>query len=385
MRPAHRAAAVLALLPTALAFGEAPAADAPLRVVRAGRPVSVVVAAGAERVRGPVGPWALPVGDGDEFVVPGPDVAGRAFEVEVEKDGVREKVLLDMTPGPREGRLRAAFTPQDDVPGVVALVPGPTQALPTSREAWLVFDEVDDPPAEHGKEVRAAVDSFRDGPRAALEPLLLPPGDEVFRAAADAAREAPHLPRAVRITGCLLAVLVCVLAVLGAAGGRGATRRVAWIAAPCLMFAAWVSTGDRLPGPIRATSMVVDDGRHALVVVRLAARRAGEFTAELPQTASGAALLRYDTADVTGRDASVGRSLRVPIPAGESRLVAWSVPSTVPAAPPESGVPSAARTWIRGLGLRAEGSLEPASAGTLPQVASCPVIPALAVRVAPLN
>jgi hypothetical protein len=326
--------------------------------VRAGRPL-VVRVAGAVRVRAAGSPWALPQGThGDEFVLNAPrgDVTFHEFEVDTGAGVRRVAAALRVLPSDRTVTAVLAGTSASTGAAGGGAVVVATDDLPTVREGWLLFDDVGEPPAGLPAPARRALDAWRSGPRAGsragFEPLLHEPAALPFRATAESAAASGTLPDDVRRV--LLITALVELVLVGLLRSAPAGRRAAWLALPPLVCGAWMLLADRLPGAVRATVATWDDAAAGdrLVVLRLDARRDADVSFRVPEAASTPALLRFDAEDRTAEEAEVGREVRLRIPAGQARVVAWRTRSEPPA---EAGAGAPARSagdaWRASLGI----------------------------------
>jgi hypothetical protein len=344
-------------------------------IVRAGRPV-VVRVPGARRVRVAGSPWALPVGgQGDEFVVQTPHADTTLGLVEVEDGSGVRSVRTAPRPLPAGGSVAAAFG------GDRADVVLPPERLPTTPEAWLVVDEVGAAPEGLAPAERAALETWRAADLRA-EPLLFPPDAAVFAATRDLAAGAPRLPRDVATALLLLALAEAALVVL--VRSRAPMSRALWLAAPPVAALAWLLAAGALPGPVRVVVLRAETGRDRLVVARFEAVRDGTVSFRVPEGAWVPALLRFDADDRSAADAEAGREVRLPIPAGGARVVAWRLPSASAAEPAsEAGIPSSVASWLARRGLRVVGVAGPAETASLLDPRGFVPLEAAAVAVEP--
>ncbi len=406
-----------------------PAAVLPGPWVRAGRPV-VVRVPGASRVRAASGPWALAQGAAsDEFVlqVLRADLGTLELEVEDLTGGVR-RVSLRAEPLPAAGQVRGVLGGAAGGPADVVVDLSSPATLPTVPEAWLVFDDVAEDPAAAAIPglARAALDAWRRDLRATatpgFEPLRLAPDEHAFRAAAEAAAAAPRLPRDVSVALVVAAgaTLLLLLVVRGARSGgdgqRTATvpsdaaapvtadgpaclRRILWICAPSAACLAWFAVATPLPGAVRATSFVLEGDSGATAFVRFETDTVAEVAFAIPDGGSSAAVLAWDEGDATVREAEAGRRVRIGLPPGAVRIVAWRLPLAGDA-DGDAGAQSAGGDvpggetvrWLRRLGLEpvqampggpgSGGGTTPSGRVVLRGARGFRLIPAGAIRVA---
>lgn len=325
------AAALLATFATASVAGDD---DAPPRVelplgpyVRANRPLDVRVIGGADRVRAPGTPWALPVGArGDEFLLQMPAAVSAPLDLTVERGAKTDHVTLAVTVLPADGTVVGVFGDATSPPDAV-VVRLPTTDLPGLSEAWLLLDDVAGPSREL---VPRQFNSVKSRARSAwgfFVPSLLPADPRPFDATAHAAVRAPLLPRDVAVVLALLAATEVALAFFLAYGSAGPWRRTCWLATPPLAAVAFLATSDRLPGALRAeaTAVYASQYRTALMLVRVEARRAGSATFDLPPSATPAAVLRYSSDDATVETVAAGTRVEMDVPAGQTRIFAYAL------------------------------------------------------------
>lgn len=381
-RIAVAAAAVL------LVIAHAEAGDPPHEfvlgpVVRAGRPV-VVRVPGARRVRGGGSPWALPQGvRRDEFLLqmPRADVTLRTLEVD-RGAGAPEVQQVTVRALPADRPVRAAFGSGADLDLAAADAGG--HRLPTFAEAWLLVDEVGEAPDGVPPAARAALDRWRtsarplDAARSAFQPLTHAPGPDAFRATAELAALAPTLPDDLVAALLILAIAEAVLVVL--LRSRPGPSRALWTALPAALCLVWMTAAGRLPGAVRVTVVRLDGPQDRLVALRLEARRSSRVELTLPDGATVPAVLRFDADDIASVDDEIGRTVRVDLEAGTSRVIAWTEPAGAGAVrAAAAGVPPATAAWIRRLGLEVEG----AARAPGPAVSGVVVTEAAAWSVAP--
>jgi hypothetical protein len=286
------AAALCASLATA-AFASPD--DAPPRVelpdgpvVRANGPLTVRVAGGADRVRAPGTPWALPVGDrGDEFVLQMPAAVSVPLGLTVERRGSTDHVTVAATIAPSDG-------------------------------------------------------SESDASARPFDPLLLGPDPDLFAATEEAAAASPYLDLRTSTIVLLTAGTLVVLAIVLAFRRDRPWVRAAWLAAPALAASAVLAAG--APTAALVAVPLAVDGDLKVVYVRIRAVRDGSGTLTPPSTARSSdpatAVIRYSTDDRSVEEVEAGREVRFTLRAGESRVVGygcqhekmlWLVPSSAPA------------------------------------------------------
>ncbi|MCE9636960.1 MAG: hypothetical protein K8T90_14745 [Planctomycetes bacterium] len=283
--------------------------------------------------------------------------------LEIEEAGVLRRVEVRLRALPASGPVVATF----DGPGAREVLIPPT-ALPTVREGWLIFDDLRGERDGLSPAEAAAIAAWRASPRAgqsdaAFEPLTWSPGPDAFRAAAAVAAGAPRLPRDVALA--LLLAAAAEVSLLALAARRRPAVRAIWLAGPPLAALIWLVSAGRLPGDVRAVTFRLDGPSRRLLIVRFDSPRGGEVSFRVPDDATAPAILRYDEDDVSAVNASAGREVVLPIPAGQSRVVAWSVPVAAATGPDDvpgpagdtEPQPDARTSW---LGLRATGVAAPA-------------------------
>jgi hypothetical protein len=341
--------------------GEPPRVELPLGpYVRPGRPLDVRVIGGADRLRAAGTPWALPQGErGDEFILQTTAATVGLLSLEIERGGRVEQASVPVETLKADGVVVGIPTGATSascgvvVPSGARVLSLDRAGLPTVDEGWLLLDVVAEQLApKTASERLARLAALPPAVRPFAEPLLLTPDPRPFIVAAEAAARGPGLPGDVAAALGLLALTEVVLVgILGLRRDRP-WRRSAWIAAPALAAFAFVVTGDRLPGALRVDAMLLGSGRTAdLVLIRIEARRAGSASFELPAAASSAAVLRHSADDATVSSVSAGRRVDVDLPAGQSRLFAFTISSEVaPTGRPGAPPPSLAN-WLTGLGL----------------------------------
>ena len=317
--------AVAVLAGTASA-GDPPKVELPLGpYVRPGRPLDVRVVGGADRVRAPGTPWALPQGDrGDEFILQLTDATVGVLQLDVERSGVVERVTQTVETLPAD-TVVVGVRGDGDVPAGARALRLPAEGLPTVDDGWLLVDETVG--VEQAPEW--TVGPNREKSRGLFRPLLLPADLRLFEGTRQAAARAPRLPRDVAMLLLLCAAAEVLLLVVLAFRRVGAWRRAAWLAAPAVASGAFLLGGDRLPGALRAEATAIHAAQYqtSLILVRVDARRSGRATFDLPRAATSAAVLRYSADDVTVESVSAGRRVEMDVPAGQTRLFAYAVPA----------------------------------------------------------
>lgn len=400
------ASALVAFSSTAFAAPD----DAPPKVelplgpyVRPGRPLDVRVIGGADRVRAPGTPWALPQGDrGDEFILQMPAAVSDIVSFEIDRGGRVERMSVRAEVLPADVNVVGLFDGDSLWPQwthVVRTVRLPSQmprtGLPTVPEGWMLLDGPKDQNNVFGQwwygDMAPAMRGFR-------QPVLLPPGSAAFEATADAVQRAPCLPSGVAAALALCAGLECALVLLLAFRRDRTFVRFAWLATAPIAALAFVLTGDRLPGALRADAVAVfipgSEAATTVVFVRVAARRDGRATFDLPAAASSAAVLRYSSDDATVESLSAGRRVEMDVPAGQTRLFGFSVSGISPEyhpgparrlpgdpRPEGAAIPPRLRAWIDGAGWRAdEVGLPEFPPECLPTARGTVVVPAFHAR-----
>jgi hypothetical protein len=333
------AAALCASLATA-AF--AAPDDAPPQVelpggpfVSSNGPLTVRVVGGADRVRAPGTPWALPVGDrGDEFVLQMPAAVSVPLGLTVERDGKTDHVTIATSVMPANG-------------------------------------------AESGASV------------APFDPLWLGPDPDLFAAAEEAAAASPCLDlrssTIVLLTGGTLVVLAIVLAFRR----DRPWVRAAWLAAPAIATSAVIAAG--APTAALVAVPLAVDGDLKVVYVRVRAVRDGSGTLTPPPTAHGfgpaTAVIRYSADDRSVEEVEAGREVRFTLRAGESRVIGygcqhekmlWLVPSSAPARIPAG--PAVTR-WLASYRLAPEITLAAVDPKSRPVSSDIRVLPGIEVHV----
>jgi hypothetical protein len=358
------ACAVAVVSSTALAAPD----DAPPKVelplgpyVRPGRPLDVRVIGGADRVRAPGTPWALPQGArGDEFILQLTEATVGVLSLEIDRGGRVERTSTAVETLPRDGKIGAFTSRSGNERSIFPNIDFVKDRMPTLPEGWLLLDlvyDVDLRPSAMPRFWRA--EPIDPRARGFMDPLLLTPDPRLFAATAEAAVRAPALPAgpATALTLCAAAELA--LALLLALRRDGPWRRAAWLCAPAVVCVAYVVSGDRLPGALRAdaTTVFMPKYDRALVLVRVDARRTGEAVFDLPASATSAAVLRYAPDDSTVESVSAGRRVELIVPAGQSRLFAYSIdaewpfPGSGDVSAPSPTVPNALHDWIADAGF----------------------------------
>lgn len=338
---ARRFAAVLCLALAASAAAAAPERDPPsvelpegARVVP-GRPLAVRVPGGAERIRAPGTPWALPLDPrGETFVLQMPAAVASPLDVTVERAG--------------EARVRVS----------VPVAVGPLVALEPSE--------------------------------AFFEPLTMPPDPGLFAVLAEVSAAAPHLGRADAILLLVVAVAEVVLVgVLAFRSDRG-WRRAAWLCGPPVAAAAYLVALAPLTAPLRAATLWIS-GEGSSEFVRIEALRDGDGVLRAAEGAVGpASVVRFAPDDRTVEDLEAGRDVRLRLRAGESRVVGWQVDRQEPvlvaplSAPTEVATGEALDAWLAERGLRARWARFGDGRRARPGSADVRVLPVLTVAVEPL-
>jgi len=374
--------------------GETPRVELPLGpYVRAGRPLDVRVVGGADRVRAPGTPWALPQGErGDEFILQLTDATVGVLALEIDRGGRIERVTQTVETLPADAVV-VGVRGDGDVPAGARALRLPATGLPSVDEGWLLLDDVADGSAP--AEAPAVLDLLRGMPPQARPfrmPLLFAPDGGAFVAGAKIAESAPKLPSDVALVLEVLAVAEVLLLVILRFRDASTVRRAAWLGLPPIAALAFVASPGRLPGAISATAFAVDVHERC-VFVRVEARRAGVARFVVPQESTGAAMIRFSADDATVDGASAGREVVLDLRPGESRLFAYNTNLSWEAPLPAFGldgarggaVPGALESWLAGRGLmvsEARRSLS-TSVGALPRAEGAVVIPAGEVSVFP--
>lgn len=395
--------------------GDVPRVEFPLGpYVRAGRPLDVRIVGGADRVRAPGTPWALPQGArGDEFILQLTDATVGVLPLEIERDGRVERVTQTVETLPADAVV-VGVRGDGDVPAGARALRLPATGLPTVNEGWLLLDDGPDgvprPFQDVGGWMRAE--------RGFVEPMLLDPDPRPFVAMAEAADHAPRLPPDTALALMLLAVVEAALLGVLAIRRDAPWRRAAWLILPAVGALVFECRGAGLPGAIRADAAAVvvthigNGSGTALILVRVEARRAGRASFELPPadasavasahdgsraapdtlasaTTSSAAVLRYGPDDSTVETVAAGRRVDVDLPAGQIRLFAYAVTGIRPSGPPQFESSILTRSaqasprlleWARASGFRAkDDGWARAPAWMLPRSSECVVIGGLQV------
>jgi hypothetical protein len=354
--------------------------------VRPGRPLDVRVIGGADRVRAPGTPWALPQGErGDEFILQLTEATVGVLSLEIDRGGRVERTSMTVETLPVDKRVVGVRGDDAASPGALALRL-PDSGLPTVREGWLLLDDVSGHVVPNA--VEDSLRAIRDARAAARpfeEPLLFPPDPAAFVTMSRVAASAPMLPGDVGVLLALLAGVEVALVVVLRSRDVSRWRRAAWLAMPSLVATAFIFAGGRLPGALSATAGGLYGRFPLFVVVRVEARRDGHARFVLPDVASSAAMIRFSADDATVADASVGREVVLDLRAGESRLFAYSMRSNRESgvmqelsmywSNPGSPVPEALRSWIEGHGFDAEGIDNPFTWMSLPRAVGTVVVP----------
>jgi len=383
--------AVVALSSSAFAAPD----DAPPKVelplgpyVRPGRPLDVRVVGGADRVRAPGTPWALPQGDrGDEFILQLTEATAGVLSLEIERGGRVERTSMTVETLPEDGRL-VGVRGDDKAPSGSREFKLPTTGLPTVREAWLLLDDVAGagaPQDAHETPIFAAFDERYAASRPLHEPLLSPPDPAAFAASAELASAAPRLPPDVGTILTLLASAEIVLVLVLHSRRSTPWNCAAWLGAPAIAACAFLVGADRLPGALSATATALDGTMGRFVLVRVEARRAGHARFALPSPASSAAMIRYAPDDATVTSASAGREVALDLLAGESRLFAYVLRLKLDAdgterirlsfdSPAPPVVPSGLSAWLAGFGLLVQETTFPPK-WSLPTATGTVVVP----------
>jgi hypothetical protein len=389
------------VLGRAVAFAsdaEPPKVELPLGpYVRPGRPLDVRVVGGAERVRAPGTPWALPQGErGDEFILQLTDATVGVLQLEVQRGGAIERVAQPVETLPADATIVGVRGDGAASPGTRPLRLS-ALGLPTVAEGWLLLDDIADGAAPPG--ATDLLRTLRELPPAARPfrvPLLFGTDEGAFVCAAKVAASAPRLPADVALVLELLAAAELVVLAILRFREASSVRHAAWLGVPAVVALAFLATPGRLPGALSATAVAVDaPGRVVLVYVE--ARRDGAARFVLPAGTTGAAMIRYSAADATVADASAGREVVLDLRAGESRLFAYAVErsfealetslpilgySTTDARSPPP--PKPLRNWLEGRGFeRVRSTCMRFSGASLPRAADTVVIPAGSAWVLP--
>ncbi len=344
--------------------GEPPRVELPLGpYVRPGRPLGVRVIGGADRVRAPGTPWALPQGErGDEFILQTTPATVGVVTLEIERGGRAEEASVAVETLATDGvvvGIPAGATPESCgvvLPSGARVLSLDRALLPTVDEGWLLLDGVaEDLAPKSAREMLTRLAALPPAVRPFAEPLLLPPDPLPFVVAAEAAARGPGLPGDVAAALGILALTEILLVGILALRRDRPWLRAAWIAAPAAAALAFVATGDRLPGALRADAIIVSSGSAGdLVLVRVEARRAGRASFDLPASAGTAAVLRHSADDATVTSVSAGRRVEVDLPTGQSRLFAFTIaPGPTPTGEPDVPAPPSLERWLARLGLRA--------------------------------
>jgi hypothetical protein len=388
--------AVAVLAGTASA-GDPPKVELPLGpYVRAGRPLDVRVVGGAERVRAPGTPWALPQGErGDEFILQLTDATVGVLSLEVQRGGTVERVELPVETLPADATI-VGVRDEGKAPEGTRALRLPQLGLPTVDEGWLLLDDVEDGVAPVDAVARLRyLRAISPDARWLVAPALLPAGAEAFDALARDAAAAPALPADAATVLVLLAGAELVILLLLRFRDASPTIRAAWLGLPPLAALVFLCLPGRLPGAVSATAFCVDGAPSRCVLVRVAARRDATCRFVLPAAASGAAMLRYSSSDATVAEAAVGREVSLVLRAGESRLFAYMFRSP-PGEGAGAGTSSLVRThagsprltdglaaWLEGRGWTVDTSRRPFSSVSLPAADGAVVIPVGGARVLP--
>ncbi len=331
--------------------------------VRAGYPVSVRVRPVPDRVRAEGAPWVEPAGvNGDEFVLPGVAIRGSTVTFEVHRDGASSMHTKEVRPLLMFQGTAAPGSRSFESSDVRLSVEG----LPTVPEAWRLWWRIDlrAAPALPAAVRTAAEEGVR---RRFLDPWRADRtggGIDAFRALASAADGAPVLTRDVSLALVLLAAATALLALLLRTRRERPGLVSLWLTAPCIVALAWLLAGDRLPGALRGASLVLDDGRDSVTLVRVEAVRDGSGTI-LPSAGAGRpTVLHVEAGDGSeeGVELLTGRGVRLTLERGRSRILAFpGERATGPAREGATGGRRAAgadlQAWLRRLGLRASGPL----------------------------
>jgi hypothetical protein len=334
------ALAMMALAANAFASpgDDAPRVEFPLGAYfRPGRPLDVRIVGGADRVRAPGAPWALPQGArGDEFLLQLTEATSGTLSLTIERDRRTSEVSVAIERLPAATRVTASH----EAPARLRTDATPllSQAEPPSvPDAWLIADADDESPAV----------------RSLCLPALRGPIPEAFPAMEEIAAAAPHLPADVAIALEILAAVEMVLVLLLRFRNDGPWTRAAWLSAPPVLATLFVVGGARLPGAVRATAVDVRGSKCRTVFVRVEALRPGRARFVLPADAGNAWIVRFAPDDATVADMAAGREVEVTLGAGETRVFCYGMPrSTDPDdAAPRRPLPAAAGVWAAALGV----------------------------------
>ena len=357
----------------------APRVELPLGpYVRAGRPLGVRVIGGADRVRAPGTPWALPLGDrGDEFLLQMPAAVSVPLDLTVERAGRTARVKLDATVLPADGNV-VALLGDAAAPAGATGVPVRGGDLPTVGDAWLLFDDVADgsrDPEPRGPEPGPGPGVF--------DPLLLGPDPELFAATEEAAAASALLDPA---TSTLLLVLAAGEAALALVLRFRRDRpwvRAAWLSAPPAAAAVLLAWGGAT-APLVAVPFAID-GDRKVVYVRVHALRDGTGTLALPRSARGpAAVIRFSADDRSVEEVAAGGEVRLSLRAGESRVFGYRCQHekrVFVVAPPEATPGPATTRWLASRRLASHAATAAAHPNSRPASADVRVLPGLEVVV----
>jgi hypothetical protein len=384
MRPLLAAALGASLAAAAFASPD----DAPPRVelplgpyVRPGRPVDVRVIGGADRVRAPGTPWALPVGArGDEFLLQMPAAVVAPLDLTVERAGRTGRVTVAVTVLPGDGRVVALLRETALAPEGTVGVQVTAHDTVFVEQAWLLFDERAGDPFMGG-----APSSGWPAPHwDTIEPFTLPPEPDIFRVLEESAAAAPLLDRRTVTLLLVFAAAEVALAVLLAYRRDRPWVRAAWLAGPAVAAVAALGASASV-APLVAEPLVVGDSAH-VAFVRIRAVRDGSGTLVLPDSATSPfAVLRFAPDDRSAEEMSVGSEVRLSLRAGESRLVAYrcaygDVGEDAPAAEVWAG--PATTAWLAAHGLEPRAATPGVPRALLPASSDVRVLPGIRLRVA---
>jgi hypothetical protein len=391
----RRALAVLVFLSFATAAFASPD-DAPPRVelplgpyVRPGRPVDVRVIGGADRVRAPGTPWALPVGArGDEFLLQIPAAIAAPLDLTVERGGRTDRVTVAATVLPGDRQVFALPNGVSAPEGALG-VPVTEPAAAPVKEAWLLFDRRPSADALDPRMPGSLHQPARDSPWETIEPFTLPPEPELFRVLDETAAAAPLLDGRTATLLSLLAATEVALALVLAYRRDRPWIRAAWLAAPAAAVVAALGPSASV-APLVAEPLALGDGAH-VVFVRIRALRDGSGTLVLPDAATSPfAAVRFAVDDRSAEEMSVGREVRVSLRAGESRVVAYrglhgdvGEDATVPGTAAGEPRPAAA-AWLRSRGLLPLAETAGVARALLPSSSDVRVLPGIGLRIAAL-
>jgi hypothetical protein len=313
--------------------------DAPPKVelplgpyVRPGRPLDVRVIGGADRVRAPGTPWALPQGErGDEFILQMPAAVATPLELWVRRGDATTLVRLSVTP----------------------------------------------------EAAGAAADRL-------LAPLSAPPDPQAYAATAECADRTPLLPYGERNVLLLLVATEAALLAFLALRRDGPWTRAAWLCGPAIAATTYLAADAPLGSALRAVPLVVESPDHEVTIfVRVEALRDGSGVIELPDGGREVAVVRFAADDVAFENLSVGPRIEASLRAGETRVFAFrglyakKLYLDPLAAPTSLAVGPSTVSWLAGLGLVPVGASTDVHPGHRPRGRGIDVLPGLSIRSAP--